>query len=150
MDQLIFASLSHTHYWDEVGMLKVPAVVQLVTSKPSDGWTCVRISVSLHELGFFLTKKIEKNRIKKYPTSGERLNRQYTNIRLHGRRGKGKAESFSRENKGKHRRRNVDEKSCVTFLLCDPSWYAQKPDVQKKWDDNTHTHTHNTRCPGLK
>ena len=25
MDQLIFASLSHTHYWFEVGMLKVPA-----------------------------------------------------------------------------------------------------------------------------
>ena len=28
MDQLIFASLSHTHYWYEVGMLKVPAVRQ--------------------------------------------------------------------------------------------------------------------------
>ena len=27
MDQLIFASLSHTHYWYEVGMLKVPAFV---------------------------------------------------------------------------------------------------------------------------
>ena len=26
MDQLICASLSHTHYWYEVGMLKVPAV----------------------------------------------------------------------------------------------------------------------------
>ena len=25
MDQLIFASLSHTHYWYEVGMRKVPA-----------------------------------------------------------------------------------------------------------------------------
>ena len=25
MDQLVFASLSHTHYWYEVGMLKVPA-----------------------------------------------------------------------------------------------------------------------------
>ena len=24
MDQLIFASISHTHYWYEVGMLKVP------------------------------------------------------------------------------------------------------------------------------
>ena len=28
MDQLIFASLSHTHYWYEVGMLKVPASLQ--------------------------------------------------------------------------------------------------------------------------
>ena len=27
MDQLIFASLSHTHYWYEVGMLKVPITV---------------------------------------------------------------------------------------------------------------------------
>ena len=32
-------------------------VVQLVTSKPSDVGTRVRISVSSHELGFFLTKK---------------------------------------------------------------------------------------------
>ena len=34
MDQLIFTSLSHTHYWYEVGMLKVPAVcrVEYVTS----------------------------------------------------------------------------------------------------------------------
>ena len=29
MNQLIFASLSHTHYWYEVGMLKVPAVYLL-------------------------------------------------------------------------------------------------------------------------
>ena len=29
MDQLIFASLSHTHYWYEVGMLKVPAVLSI-------------------------------------------------------------------------------------------------------------------------
>ena len=27
MDQLICASLSHTHYWYEVGMLKVPAYI---------------------------------------------------------------------------------------------------------------------------
>ena len=26
MNQLVVASLSHTHYWYEVGMLKVPAV----------------------------------------------------------------------------------------------------------------------------
>ena len=32
MDQLIFTSLSHTHYWYEVGMLKVPAVVVVVVS----------------------------------------------------------------------------------------------------------------------
>ena len=32
------------------------------------------------------------------------------------------------------------EKSCVTFLVCDPGWYAHKSDVQNKWDDSTHTH----------
>ena len=30
------------------------------------------------------------------------------------------------------------DKSCVTFLLCDPGWYVHKPDVQNKRDDNTH------------
>ena len=29
MDQLIFASLSHSHYWYEVGMLKVPVVMHV-------------------------------------------------------------------------------------------------------------------------
>ena len=28
MDQIIYTSLSHTHYWYEVGMLKVPARVE--------------------------------------------------------------------------------------------------------------------------
>ena len=28
MDQLISASLSHTHYWYEVGMLKAPAAIE--------------------------------------------------------------------------------------------------------------------------
>ena len=27
MDPLIYASLSHTHYWYEVGMLKIPAIM---------------------------------------------------------------------------------------------------------------------------
>ena len=40
----------------------------------------------------------------------------------------------------------------MTFLLCDPGWYVHKPDVQNRWADNTHTHTHMyyilyTRCP---
>ena len=30
MDQLIYAYLSHTHYWYEVGMLKVPACTTLI------------------------------------------------------------------------------------------------------------------------
>ena len=35
MDQLICASLSHTHYWYEVGMLKVPAVYCCLNGKVS-------------------------------------------------------------------------------------------------------------------
>ena len=35
MDQLIFASLSHTHYWYEVGMLKVPDVDYHETTSPT-------------------------------------------------------------------------------------------------------------------
>ena len=39
--------------------------------------------------------------------------------------------------------RKLDDKSCVTFLLCDPGLYVHKqPDVQNKWEYNTHTHTH--------
>ena len=48
-------------------VLKVKSfcTVQLVTSKPSDVGTCVRISVSSHELGFFLTKKNKKTKKQK-------------------------------------------------------------------------------------
>ena len=48
----------------------VAPVVQLVTSKPSDVGTLVRISVSSHELGFFLTHKKKAQQV-----IGERLNR---------------------------------------------------------------------------
>ena len=41
-----------------------------------------------------------------------------------------------------HRRRKVDEKSCVRFLLCDPGWCVHKSDVQNKWDDNKMYNTH--------
>ena len=38
-----------------------------------------------------------------------------------------------------HTHRIKVEKSCVTFLLCDPGWCVHKSDVQSKWDDNTHS-----------
>ena len=61
-------------------------------------------------------------------------------IRLHGRRKE--RLNLSREKKqGKHRRRKVDEKSCVAFILCHPGWYVHKPDVQNKWEEKTHIHT---------
>ena len=92
------------------------------------------------EFEFFLTKR-RKKIIYICPTSGERLIRKYTKFdfitvdeekeRLNASRDK---------NQGKHRRKKA-EKSCATFLLCDPGLYAHKSDVQNKWDDNTHTRT---------
>ena len=42
MDQLIFASLSHTHYWYEVDMLKVPAVYICYDHKEPCTTVCAR------------------------------------------------------------------------------------------------------------
>ena len=65
-------------------------MVQLVTSKPSDVGTRVRISAQSHELGFFLAS---------CPTNGERLFRGYTKFDFTVDEGKkGTVESFSREN----------------------------------------------------
>ena len=71
----------------------------------------------------FLTEKL-KNEIK-MPNGWRTIKSLVHKIRLHGRRGKGMAESFSREKvRQKHRRKKVDGKSCVTFFLCDPGWYV--------------------------
>ena len=42
MDQLICASLSHTHYWYEVGMLKTPADDYTYINRTSVDKICVR------------------------------------------------------------------------------------------------------------
>ena len=39
------------------------------------------------------------------------------------------------------------KKSYATFLLCGPGWYFHPPDIQNKWDDNTHTQQHVDRKP---
>ena len=52
--------------------------------------------------------------------------------RLHGRRGKGKAESL------REKLRQAPQKESGE-ILCDPCWNVHKPVVQNKWDDNTHT-----------
>ena len=110
-------------------------VVQLVTSKPSYVATRVRISAQSHELRFSLMLCPTSHNLK----SGERIISWVHKIQLHGRRGKGTAESSRDKNEGKHGRRKV-EKSYVTFLLCDPGWCVHKSDVQNICDDNT-THT---------
>ena len=35
----------------------------------------------------------------------------------------------------------------MAFLLCGPGSYVHKPDVQNKWDDDTHTHNNSTIDP---
>ena len=77
-----------------------------------------------HKLGFFLT------------SSGERLIRGRTKFDFTVDEGKGRLNPSRDKSQGKYRRRKV-EKSCVTFLLCDPGWCVHKSDVQNKWDDNT-------------
>ena len=42
MDQLICASLSHTHYWYEEGMLKAPADTQLVKKSLPTSYTVAK------------------------------------------------------------------------------------------------------------
>ena len=48
MDQSIFASLSHTHLWYEVGMLKVPA--SAMSQAPTTHYTntCVKLMIVTH------------------------------------------------------------------------------------------------------
>ena len=52
MDQLIFASLSHTHYWYEVGMLKVPAVMKTKENKNNSKATSYAVRKMMSENGF--------------------------------------------------------------------------------------------------
>ena len=47
MDRLIFASLFHTHYWYEVGMLKVPAVCMCVCMYVCKD-VCMYVFMKLH------------------------------------------------------------------------------------------------------
>ena len=60
------------------------------------------------------------------------------------------AESFSREElRHAPQKRKVDEKSCVTFLLCDPAGTSNELDVQNKWEENTYTHNLRERVDRL-
>ena len=68
------------------------------------------------------------------PNGWRTINSLVHKIRLHGRRGKGMAESFSRQ-----KSRHAPQKEGGLKILCDPGWYVQL-DVQNGWEENTHTH----------
>ena len=77
-------------------------------------------------------EKEEPKRKEKAPTSGDRSMLVHK-IRLHGRRGKGTAEPFSREKLTQAPQKEGGE------ILCKPGWYVHQPDVQNKWDETSFT-----------
>ena len=102
---------------------------------PVDPYSCY---MCVH---IFLTKKLQ-TRIK-MPNGWRTIKSLVHEIRLHSRRGKGMAESFSRE-KLRHAtaerrwmRNPVRPSSCVT-----PAGTSNELDVQNEWEENTNTHTH--------
>ena len=73
--------------------------------------------------GIFLTKK-QKNKNKML--NGWRTIKSYTKFDFTVDEGKEWLNPSREKNEGTHRRKKVDEKSCVTFLLCDPGWYVKR------------------------
>ena len=79
------------------------------------------------------------------PNLWRTINSLVHKIRLHGRRGKRMAESFSRE-----KWRHAPQKEGGWEILCDlspvwptPAGTSNELDVQNEWGENTHTqHTH--------
>ena len=76
----------HTHKAGRPGSSEVPR-------NPLTRWDVSSIPAN----GIFLTKKRKKKRKKKMPNGWRTIKSLVHKIRLHGRRGKGMAESFSRE-----------------------------------------------------
>ena len=68
--------------------------------------------------GIFLTKKLKNTN--KNP---QRVNTKFDFMVDEG---KEWLNPSREKNEGTHHRKKVDEKSCVTFLLCDPGWYVQR------------------------
>ena len=78
--------------------------------------------------GIFLTKKL-KNKNK----NAQRVEKRTIKSLVHAQKfdftvdeGKEWLNLSREKNQGTHRRKKVDEKSCVTFPLCDPGWYVQR------------------------
>ena len=60
MDQLIFASLSHTQYWYEVGMLKVPAVLWTLTHRLHQLKASIAMDLGTTTFLFSASRDVEK------------------------------------------------------------------------------------------
>ena len=77
-----------------------------------------------------------KNKNKKVLNKWRTISSSVHKIWLHGRRGKGTAESFSRE-----KSRQAPQKEGGREILCDPGWYVQRTWCPE-WMERKHTHTH--------
>ena len=65
--------------------------------------------------------------------------------------GKERLNPSREKNKGMHRRGKVDEKSCATFLLCDPGWYIQRTNLTSIINgEKTQKHNSNTHQPSAE
>ena len=100
-------------------MLVAP-VIQLVTSKPSDVGTWVRILAQSHELAFSLTS---------CPTRGERLYRGYTKLDFMVYEGKGGLNPSRDKNlrQAPQKEGGEGKNSYVAFVLCDRGWCVLLP-----------------------
>ena len=68
-----------------------------------------------------------KNKLKNKLKNAQQVeNDYYTEFDFTVDEGKERLNPSREKNEGMHRRRKVDEKSCVAFLLCDPGWYIQQ------------------------
>ena len=115
-------------------------VTRLDTNAPSNLLTRWDVS-SIPANGIFLTKN-KKNKIK-MPNGWRTINSLVHKIRLHGRRGKGKAESFSRQ-----KSRHAPQKEGGLKILCDlpPVWpRLVRPTNLMSRMDGKKTHTHSLR-----
>ena len=69
MDQIICASLSHTHYWYEMGMLKVPTADPIMLLPSGNPFKC-------HDKVLFLQPMIPPKRLNIFlPSDGGMLRR---------------------------------------------------------------------------
>ena len=103
----------------------VAPVVQLITAKPSDVGTWVRISAQSHGLGFSLIS---------CPTSGERLYRGYTRFDFTVDEEKGRWILLALKNKGQHPRRKVKNHLKKNLCGLPPVWprLVRRPHINRK------------------
>ena len=161
MDHLICASLSHTHYWYEVGMLKVPVQCRLLLKELHLPAICPGGSVRNLEtlwrwdvgsiLGAVTRTGIFPHKIRRKKKNAQVENDYFVGTQNSSSRStrekdgwillaiKIKASTFE----GRWRNSVWPSSYYVTFLLlCDPGWCIHKPSVTSRTNGMTTQHIH--------